>query len=600
MTNLKLAIKYLKEGWAVYPLKPQTKIPATPHGYLDATTDENQIKEWFSSASNYNVGIVTGQVKTAPGEPPKYLFVLDMDNHGDANGVDSVDKWETENGAMPPTATVLTGSGGLHRYYYSDRPVSRKTNLYPGVDILGTGGGVIAPPSIHPNGNAYVWAEDPKGIAYADDLVYKFLEGNNKPEKSPNFELKEGFIPEGQRTDTMFKLACSLQAKGLSDTAIRTAIKAENQSKCNPPLTDSELEKEVFQALQRYEKGNAHYEGMYRGTDLVSMDTVTDKEVEWLLDDYVPRNQITTIAGEGGTGKTTIWCALAAAVSRGDNAFLADDIFHFSKNIPQKVLFFSAEDSFEYTLRRKLEASGAVMENIFSMRISDEHFQDLKFGSAYLEGIVAQYKPELLIFDPIQAFVPPNIKMGDRNAMRNCLDPLIGYGEKYGCTTLLIVHANKQNGVWGRKRIADSSDIWDASRSVLMVGGTKDKGIRYLSHEKNNYGRTGTTILFSIEGDIFKIRGATVKKDKDFIQETTFEKAAPKKEVAKTFILDTLKENGEMPVKELDELARAIGISAQTYRRAKEELKADGETNIRAEGNQKGNKVFYMSLKPVI
>ena len=44
----------------------------------------------------------------------------------------------------------------------------------------------------------------------------------------------------------------------------------------------------------------------------------------------------------------------------------------------------------------------------------------------------------MCIFDPIQAFVPPDIRMGDRNAMRSCLSPLIGYGEKYGVTFLII------------------------------------------------------------------------------------------------------------------------------------------------------------------
>ena len=65
--------------------------------------------------------------------------------------------------------------------------------------------------------------------------------------------------------------------------------------------------------------------------------------------------------------------------------------------------------------------------------------------------------------------MPPEIRMGDRNAMRNCLAPLIGYGEKYGVTFLIVEHANKQSGVWGRKRIADSADIWDISRSVIMA-----------------------------------------------------------------------------------------------------------------------------------
>ena len=41
---------------------------------------------------------------------------------------------------------------------------------------------------------------------------------------------------------------------------------------------------------------------------------------------------------------------------------------------------------------------------------------------------------------------------------------------------LIIEHANKQSGVWGRKRIADSADIWDISRSVIMAGKPMKQG----------------------------------------------------------------------------------------------------------------------------
>lgn len=133
-------------------------------------------------------------------------------------------------------------------------------------------------------------------------------------------------------------------------------------------------------------------------------------------------------------------------------------------------MFFSAEDSLKYTLARRLRKNGANLSRIISLDISDERFQAVKFNSDFLEQLLATYRPELCIFDPIQSFVPADIKMGDRNAMRQCLEPLIGYGDKYGTTFLIIEHTNKQSGVYGRRRIADSADIWDISRSVLIVG----------------------------------------------------------------------------------------------------------------------------------
>ena len=47
------------------------------------------------------------------------------------------------------------------------------------------------------------------------------------------------------------------------------------------------------------------------------------KEPEWLVPGYIPRYGITTIAGEGGVGKTSIWCSLVASITTGKNSFFA-------------------------------------------------------------------------------------------------------------------------------------------------------------------------------------------------------------------------------------------------------------------------------------
>lgn len=56
--------------------------------------------------------------------------------------------------------------------------------------------------------------------------------------------------------------------------------------------------------------------------DMTGMDNVQEKMPDWLIMDYMPRYQITSLAGDGGSGKTTVWCAITAAVSSGRKAFL--------------------------------------------------------------------------------------------------------------------------------------------------------------------------------------------------------------------------------------------------------------------------------------
>lgn len=326
------------------------------------------------------------------------------------------------------------------------------------------------------------------------------------------------------------------------------------------------------------------------------MSEVEEEEPEWLIDGYLPKYQITTMVGDGGAGKTTVWCALVAAISSGMRPFLLGNPggLDLKEYEPQKVLFFSAEDSYKYVLKRRLRKNGANLGNIRSMNISDERFRDVKFNNPFLEELIKEHNPGLVVFDPVQAFIPENIKMGERNAMRSCLDPLIGYGERYGCTFLIIVHTNKQSGVWGRKRMADSSDLWDISRSVQMLGETSEPGIRYVSHEKSNNGPLKATVLFSINNEVVEYKGMSDKKDRDFVIDTAQSvKQAPAKDDAKEFILDFLKD-GEKKISELDEMAAAMGTGKNTLGRAKTELKQEGKIKMWSRGFNP--KIWYISL----
>ena len=177
--------------------------------------------------------------------------------------------------------------------------------------------------------------------------------------------------------------------------------------------------------------------------------------------------------------------------------------------------------------------------------------------------------------------------------MRACLNPLIGLGEKYGTTFIIIVHTNKQVGLWGRKRIADSADIWDIARSVLIAGEAND-GLRYISQEKSNYGPQAQTVLFRLDSGKVEFEGYTDKKDKDYVTAATAATyQAPAREDAKAFILDYLKD-GEKETADLDGMMKAQGVSGETLKRAKAELKKAGTITYFSRGFKP--KVHYCKL----
>lgn len=69
---------------------------------------------------------------------------------------------------------------------------------------------------------------------------------------------------------------------------------------------------------------------------------------------------------------------------------------------------------------------------------------------------------------------------------------------------------------------------------------------------------------------------------------------APQRQNAEAFIMDFLK-NGKKPTAELDEAAKAAGISSATLSRAKTALRERGSMGMKSEGHGQ-NKAWYCYL----
>jgi Bifunctional DNA primase/polymerase, N-terminal len=135
---LYLATACAEYGWPVFPCQPGQKIPATPHGYLDATTDPAQVTEWFDRHPHRNLAVATG----APGPD-----VLDIDSRGPAaSGFPALARLRDAGLLDGAVGQVRTPSGGLHVYFDGS---SQRAGHLPAchVDFLAVGGYVLIPPS---------------------------------------------------------------------------------------------------------------------------------------------------------------------------------------------------------------------------------------------------------------------------------------------------------------------------------------------------------------------------------------------------------------------------------------------------------------------
>lgn len=148
------ALYYAKAyGWAVFPLRPGTKIPATTDGFKSATSDPDIIETWWAREPNYNIGLATGH----------HFDVLDVDFKHGAEPL--WNQLRQSRKLAPCHGIVRTCTGGLHIYR---TPTGRgnSAGLYSkqgagaGLDYRGIGGYVVAPPSTTPDG-AYRWEAYP-------------------------------------------------------------------------------------------------------------------------------------------------------------------------------------------------------------------------------------------------------------------------------------------------------------------------------------------------------------------------------------------------------------------------------------------------------
>ena len=265
------ALYYASIGLAVFPLQPRGKVPFLDGGFKIASKDPDQIETWWTRYPNANIGVATGAASGG-------LIVIDADVNPDSgyDGTDSLREYAVEHGPFPDTCRAITGRGGYHDYYRTDETLHNRAGVLDGVDVRADGGYVVAPPSIHPNGNQYAWEIDPEDseIAEATEEILELCRSRKTGTSGHDGAADQTPILPGTRNDTIYRLACSLQAKGLTDEAIRAAVIAENEARCFPPMGEAEIERIIANAT-RQPKGTAgqpkraeDHEDRYRPADL--------------------------------------------------------------------------------------------------------------------------------------------------------------------------------------------------------------------------------------------------------------------------------------------------------------------------------------------
>ena len=202
MTMREEAIKLAELGIRVIPIKPGEKRPPMSQWQDKASNDIHVVNDWWTSQySGYGIGIATGQTKHGR------IFVLDVDDREEYKGSDTLHDLQEKYGQLPETVTAITGTGGQHLYFYCDEDIRNDagSRLGVGLDIRGTGGQVLAAPTIHPNGRTYEWehglSPHERRPAKAPDWLVKLLTKQPemvKPKGQPDSFLTDPNTPSAR------------------------------------------------------------------------------------------------------------------------------------------------------------------------------------------------------------------------------------------------------------------------------------------------------------------------------------------------------------------------------------------------------------------
>ena len=479
----------------VFAIKPGEKTPVEKNYKATATTDTATLRKWRDAGFNL------GYVPAHGGET-----VIDLDKHGDKDGMKALAEWERKVGHhLPPTMTVITPSGGRHLYFKGIVPYD-KIGFLPGVDIICSRRYVLVPGSTTEKGTYGVCdtftpiAELPswfiEEMTLARDRAGKTLSSNpagfnvridpDTPEKvAAAIEIITTWpeAEEGRRNDQLFQLMCEVCKAGVSESkaAELYAEYGVDRIHLDADLQEvgatihsaygeraGEFGSESHQALlSRFERLDG---GETEAEDWSDMENAEVPDRKWFVKDWLlyEPGTILLFSGQGGTGKSLIGLMLAYCLATGE------DWLGMKVERRAKSFIVSCEDSRDEQARRiqrvkKLYGRGldkglvkvwcrAGENNVLATATRTGLIVESSFLKTLKDKCLEHFKEDggIVILDTLSDFVA--INENDRMQVSQFVKHILAkFAQDVGATVILLAHPNKSNNGYS------GSTAWEAA-----------------------------------------------------------------------------------------------------------------------------------------
>lgn len=178
---------------------------------------------------------------------------------------------------------------------------------------------------------------------------------------------------------------------------------------------------------------------------------------------------VSLLAGDPGTGKSTLVLQIAEA---------------FSKN-GKKILYVCAEES-PSQVKLRAQRLGISGENLYLCAQTE---------TSQVKNNIEKISPDLLIIDSIQSVYSSEITSGAGSVsqIRECTNVFTGIAKSKNITTVIIGHVTKDGAVAGPRVLEHMVD------TVLYFEGDKSKSFRILRSIKNRFGCTNEIGIFEMK-----------------------------------------------------------------------------------------------------
>ncbi len=312
---------------------------------------------------------------------------------------------------------------------------------------------------------------------------------------------------------------------------------------------------------------------------VVRLGEVDAEPVQWLSPGRLAAGKITVLDGDPGLGKSTLLCAFAARITRGQA------LPGGKPGAPRDVVILSAEDDLHDTIRPRIDAAGGDPTRVVSfLAVPDGS----PFGRPFvipghlllLEALVVRTNAALVILDPLVAYLQRGHNANNDQGVRQALASLKTLGERTGAAIVVVRHLNKSASANPLYRGGGSIGIIGAARcGLLLAPDPDDPHLRILAATKGNLGSPPPSLAFHLETvPRLGVTRVVWEGETPWTAEALLRVTAEGEEKhsalgeARSWLRQSLAD-GPRSAKDLEFERRSIGITARTYRTAR---KAEG------------------------